>query len=1106
MIASSIQYPLNEKLEASTMNRAHTTKMHMSQAQFNLSPLVIVLSAALVSLSLPVASQTEARPGLPQTQPATSSKGNTIRQDAISQPSLNNANSNATAPSLFDSRAWAAGVAKVQKVEILNDKDGVSANGQNEIGITIVLRDASGAPLTGEVPVLIETTKGRLVDPGKKNTALEAAIDRDKTTQGTQAIAQDGKLVVTLVAPAEAGDAVVKVTAGAIAQTIKLSFVPDLRPMIAAGIVEGVINFSKRSGNVIQTVRPGDGFEEEIRRFQRSWGNGNNTFGARAAFFLKGKIKGDALLTAAYDSDKDVRGRAFRDINPEEFYPVYGDASVKGFDAQSTGRLFVRIDKDKSYAMYGDFNTNEGITNDAVQLGRFNRSLTGLKGHWENDKGQVTVFGSKDSLRQVVDEFSARGISGPYTAKFSNGVQNTEVVEIIVRDRNAPSQILSATPQVRFVDYDFEPFSGRILFKGPVPSLDANLNPVSIRVSYEVEEGGPKYWVAGVDGSVNLGSDFTVGGGYARDTNPLAKYELTSLNARWKITADTTLTAEAAQSKRGQVTDFGSASLASSTAKPGAITSFGGTGDAYRLDLRHQGQTLDGRAYFSRVDPSFYNASGSVAAGRQEFGAKGIYKITESVRAIGEIVGNKDLVTDGQRKGASLGLAWDISNTLTVEGGLRYAEQTGAGASVSATSFPATGIDPNNGGLTLSPFGGAANSPYKYTSLRLKGIWRPSEKWSLFAEGEKGLDTKGHALAVGGDYRINEVVRAYARTEWSSGLAGSYGLAANNGRQSATVFGVEAQYMKDGQLFSEYRLRDAIGGREAQAALGLRNFWTVAEGVRLNTSFERVKTLAGPDNKATAATVGIDYTASDVWKGSGRVEWRNDNTSTSFLNTLAAARKLSDNWTLLARNYYLKQDIKGTDLGDAVNDRFQIGAAWRETETNVWNALIRYEYRLEEVVGGTKEKAHIASAHFDYHPRRPLWLSGQVAGKWRNDTLACTGPGVDCINSNFNAQLVQARIMYDVTNKWDVGAMGSVLSESGFRNRRWGWGVETGYLVANNTWLSVGYNFRGIEDKDLLTDYSGRGVFLKLRWKFDENLFGPGKSGIDKTVDSKLNK
>ena len=79
---------------------------------------------------------------------------------------------------------------------------------------------------------------------------------------------------------------------------------------------------------------------------------------------------------------------------------------------------------------------------------------------------------------------------------------NSEKVEIITRDRNQPSIIVDDhVPQARFSDYEIEPLTGRILFKSPVPSVDRNLNPVFVRITYEVDQGGDQFWVAGVDGA-----------------------------------------------------------------------------------------------------------------------------------------------------------------------------------------------------------------------------------------------------------------------------------------------------------------------------------------------------------------------------------------------------------------------------------------------------------------------------------------------------------------------------------------------------------------------------------------------------------------------------
>ena len=92
--------------------------------------------------------------------------------------------------------------------------------------------------------------------------------------------------------------------------------------------------------------------------------------------------------------------------------------------------------------------------------------------------------------------------------------------------------------------------------------------------------------------------------------------------------------------------------------------------------------------------------------------------------------------------------------------------------------------------------------------------------------------------AIGTQFLISDRVKLYARHEFISSLDGPYALTEGQ-RSYNTVFGVASSYMKDGDLFSEYRLADAISGREAEAAIGLRNQWTLAEGVRLSTGFER---------------------------------------------------------------------------------------------------------------------------------------------------------------------------------------------------------------------------------------------------------------------------
>ena len=56
---------------------------------------------------------------------------------------------------------------------------------------------------------------------------------------------------------------------------------------------------------------------------------------------------------------------------------------------------------------------------------------------------------------------------------------------------------------------------------------------------------------------------------------------------------------------------------------------------------------------------------------------------------------------------------------------------------------------------------------------------------------------------------------------------------------------------------------------------------------------------------------------------------------------------------------------------------------------------------------------------------------------------------------------------------------------------QYAYGAEVGRLLRQNLWLSAGYNFSGFEgDRDLSGyEYTQQGIFLRLRFKFDEDLF-----------------
>jgi hypothetical protein len=276
----------------------------------------------------------------------------------------------------------------------------------------------------------------------------------------------------------------------------------------------------------------------------------------------------------------------------------------------------------------------------------------------------------------------------------------------------------------------------------------------------------------------------------------------------------------------------------------------------------------------------------------------------------------------------------------------------------------------------------------------------------------------------------------------------------------------------------------------------------------LSTGVERLRVISGSGKNAFAGTIGLDYTGSSLWKSSMNLEYRRLDAN-GILNTLKRqdtlllttqfARKLSSDWTALARNYYLATNNHG-EQANAWQDRFQLGFAYRPVEHNRFDTLSKLEYKVEDNVNGENDyrKALVGIVQANYHPSRPWWLSGKLAGKSVSERSQ--GSALD----RYTAYLLSGRLIYDVTEKIDLGLnlslmSGKALNQVG-RSLQSGVGVEVGYSMASNLWASLGYNFTGYTDKDLSSDYTARGVYLRLRYKFDQDLLQSKNPYINNTL------
>ncbi len=896
------------------------------------------------------------------------------------------------------------------------------ADGRAIASLLLRVTDAAGVPVGARTLVTLESSLGRL-----------ASEDLDPATPGVQVAVEDGALRVGLISPEQPGAAHVTAVSGETRTMVNVQFVPDLRPLLAVGALEGVLsmqNLSRRGGAVRGIPRAG--FEAPISQFLSQRVDGRASAAAHGAFFMKGRVRDDMQLTLGYDSDRDAAARLFRDQQPDRGYPVFGDAAVRGYDAQSAGHLYARLERRDATLGYGDFTTSAS----GRSLANFGRSLTGAEARWSADGNTLRAFSSRTRTTRAVEEFRGQGISGPYALGRAPFVENSERVEILVRDRSQPALVISTRTQQRFTDYEVESLTGRLLFRFPIPSVTAELDPVSIRVTYETETGGEPVWVQGADARLRVNPRLELGGTYVDDHDVSQPLELRGAVASAHLGPRTLLELEWAATRR-----------------------FERAGDATRLEFTHEDARIQSRVWGAAAARAFDNPSAGLTGGRSEAGGRITLRLAERTRINAEMLFSADALGQEKRQGFLLALDRQLSSAWRGELGTRWAD----GSSRARANETAT------------------------ASLRAKlsGQWPRHPEWSGYGEYEQDTrEFQRRLAATGGEYRFTKRGRLYARHELASTLTSAWALSGSQ-RQLATVLGVDADLATDAHVFSEYRMNDAIAGREAQAAVGLRNAWRLASGMRVGGSFERVNPLAGAGLAAgptTALTGSVDFGDDPVWKGSARAEVRTSRASDQFLQTMAAAVKLDSVWTALGRHQlFVAREHVG---GSQARERLGLAFAYRP-DGDAWDALGRWELRYDRTAGPvrTRRVSNIVGFSGTGQVARATRTSLSWAGKITRDQSAG-------LLSAGGAQWVQARVTRDLAQGWDASLTTSALMGRRLSQRQAGLGVELGRQLPGDVWVSFGFNRFGYHDDELTeSEWTREGGFVRLRAKFDEALF-----------------
>ncbi|MEE9208458.1 MAG: OmpA family protein, partial [Gemmatimonadota bacterium] len=351
----------------------------------------------------------------------------------------------------------------------------------------------------------------------------------------------------------------------------------------------------------------------------------------RLALYVKGRIQGKYLLSAGLDTGdgrlSDIGSRLderdnrsfYRNLDPDAFYPVYGDGSQTVKDTNSQGRFYVLFEAPASSFQWGNYNS--GITGN--EFSSFNRSLYGAKAAWKSlskletgeSVGQAIVFAALPETRAAHDEFIGTGGS-LYFLRNQRVVPGSEKIRLEVRDKITGIPVANVT-QRNYVDYEVDYAEGRILFRKPVSSVAdsstlisdglLNGNPVFILVDYEYSPLTPTSLDDNTYGARlqhAIGEHLTLGATYVEEERLSGQYTLQGGDFTIRAGEHTRITAEFSQSENEAVAQYistdGGLSFAQKVLPPSTEPP-----QAYRFELSTGRGPVRFTGYMRHIDAGF---------------------------------------------------------------------------------------------------------------------------------------------------------------------------------------------------------------------------------------------------------------------------------------------------------------------------------------------------------------------------------------------------------------------------------------------------------------------------------------------------------------------
>jgi hypothetical protein len=851
----------------------------------------------------------------------------------------------------------------------------------------------------------------------------------------------------------------------------------------------------------------------------------------RLAFYLKGKVQGDTLVTAAADTREQPIRQIFsnfdskdpryllRNLDPNKYYPVYGDDSTLQDDAPTRGKFYVRVDRGDSTIMWGNFKTK--IT--GTEFVRYDRGLYGARAETKTAastsfgerRGEVQVFAAEPGTLGARDVF--RGTGGSlYYLRRSNITQGAERVTVEVRDKTT-GLVLRTRTLVATQDYEINYLQGRISLNAPLASSASNDFIVQsgslgsaeqyLVVNYEYAPGltATTDKVAGGRASYWVNDYVQVGVTGYDQTAPGEMVKIIGTDITVRLTPGTYVKVEGARSNGPGSGE--SVSIDGGFSFDSRVTT-GAPAWAKRIeaaaDLSEIIRGAEGRlsAFWKDKDRDF-SGPGELAIARsaREMGIRSVVKLGDRWSSKTKLDGRQDefrMYTAGEQN-----VSYQFND---------YWKGT-IGARLDNNRVDAASASPilNQNGMR--------------TDVAIRADYDSKRDWGTYAYGQvtaarTGERDANNRIGVGGNVRINERLTLSGEvSEGNGGFGGKVGTEykidekrssylnyaldpdrtdiISRGGAGVLTSGTRERFTDSFSVFGEEKLRHGGGFSGLTHAFGVD--FVPYEKWKAGIAFETGK-LSDPisgDAQRTAVSASVGYAHAGL-AFTGKYEYRHDNVTSLtagsserdvYLMNNALGLKMNPNWRYIGKfnGSYSTSSLSDFYRGDYLE---AISAfAYRPVDNDRFNALFKYTFfydlpspsqAIANGAGSYAQKSQILSVDgaYDIHP---LVTVGAKYAFRIGELKDNSGDGTWF---DSQAHLLIGRVDLHVAKEWDLMGELRMLETSTTGERKSGALVGVYRHMNDNFKFGVGYNFTQFSDDLANTRLNNQGIFVNAIGKF----------------------